>query len=97
MNTHHLTQLKPGDDALLILTVPNVRLLAVRIARVWRSLGGTERVEVSAPTLRRGGSFDRRQFIALSALENLSDRAPLSPVAASADTGRRRQPAAVSG
>ncbi len=82
----NLENLKPGDDALLVLTVPRVRLLAVRVVRVWRSLGGTERVEVSGLKLRPAASFDRRQFIALNALESLSACAPQSAVDARAAT-----------
>lgn len=85
-----ISNLKPGDDALLVLTVPTLRLLAVRVSRVWKSLGGTERVEViglerdGARALRPGASFDRRSLIAVEALENLPASAPLTEAAASA-------------
>ena len=72
-------EMKPGDDALLILPLPRLHLRAVRVARVWRSVAGTERVEVVG-TKRRAASFDARQFIPLAALENL----PAAPAEKSA-------------
>lgn len=70
------TPLKPGDVALLVLTVPRLRLMAVRVSRVWVSLAGTTRVEVDAlahdgrRVTRQGACFDRRQLIGLDNLES---------------------------
>lgn len=84
-----IANLKPGDDALLCLTVPTLSIRAVRVERVWVSLGGTTRVEVSGTMadgrrIRQRGTFDRRSLIALTALENLPASAPLTEAAASA-------------
>ncbi len=67
--------MKPGDVALLMLCRPRLGVRAVLIRRVWKTLAGSERVEIeNDAAFRPGTSFDRRQLLSLDALETLSDR-----------------------
>lgn len=78
--------LKPGDCALAVFTRPALRVLAVRVRRVWVSVAGTIRCEVEATEangrpLRPKMSFDRRELISLEALENLSAESAVAQMA----------------
>jgi hypothetical protein len=70
MNDVEKAPVKPGDVALVCT---RRRVLAIRVDRVWLSLGGTIRVEARADgRIRPGTSFDVRQCLTLAGLENLS-------------------------
>lgn len=66
--------LKPGDLALVIVGRTKPRARAGLVARIWRSVAGTERVELVGAGLRPGASFDRRQCLALEAPDIFQSR-----------------------